>query len=486
MKSELFVVNLVQSSEQAFSAVAELIPRMDVPDLLRVLQNPDRLRQAAANVRVAYDDVFEHLEKAIIESFNRRPAARLTREHLSMLQNADMQHELAGLLGCAPSAALQTLFSVTAMRETLEYLTDGGLPNSAASAAQLLAEVLKPTRAQRVEFDYVATENDWEPIVEGEAWLSPDSARRLLELAGPDLSTPCRALAEMISRARDAEKADSEIDLRRSNTLGPMGLIELRRRLAWIVANLHKDTIECAERAAAGMPSSLSVQLLLPVLQMYEFGNIAQGWRAYVALAHTLWELLPAVEDIVSEDVDLDRVMQEHHLIFQGGPQYLLANQEVGSFEVGCALDGQHRPQTILRVANVKAWVCRQLSQDIPKLTPATLSPVGEQLYERLLNTSFPVVELWAQRLKKAAELLGEIFIRALALSCKMPIEQIPDQFSDRLATRLPYQELPVKADPMYPRTVEEIISGHRSAYGQSLRIERGLNPSISSQPESP
>lgn len=484
MRSELFVINSIESSERARSAVAELIPGRDAHDLRKVLQNSDKLRQAAASIRVNYEEIFEHLEKAIVDVFNRKTPVHLTKEHIRLLQNADVQSALVSLLGCAPDAVLQTLFSVSALQETLEYLTNSQAATFQAHAAQLLGEILKPNRAQQLEFDYNTTENDWEPIFEGEQWLSPAAEKLLMVSVATDVRTKsCQALAEFINRVKEDNSDASKIDLNKSNTLGPLGLRELRRRLAWILESLHKETIEGAEKVAMSLPGSPSVHLSLPVLQIYEFGNIAQGLRDYLNHAHTLRDLLPE-KTVVLHDIEMERVIYESPLVFSGDQLYQVAGNQVGKLEIKCTLRDQHNPQTILSVTDVKAWIYHQLSHDIPKLTPDDLSLVGDQLHEQLLNTSFPVLEPQTRLLKEAVNTLDAAFVRAAALSCNVLIENIPELFRSKMASRLPYQELPCKTDPQYSQGIEEIIELHKKSYPDSLRIERGRYNSDPSQSE--
>jgi hypothetical protein len=473
VKSELFVINNVKFSEQAFSAVAELIPCRDLRELLKILQRPEELRKAAANLRVEYEAVFTHLEKAILDAFNRQVVARLTRDHLRLLQNADVQYALSELLGCEPNSALQTLFSVPSLQQTMESLTAGSAPSLGSNAAQLLGELLKLHRVQQLELDYVTSENDWEPIVNGEEWLSPLAADALKLVASGERITSSCALAEFVNKTLEDKSETEGINLARPNVLGPLGLIALRRRLMWIQESLRNEIIECGKRAAATIPGSPSVKMLFPVLQLYEFGNIAKGLSSYINHGHVLKDLLPMNSETTS-NVDQDKVVQDRPLVFSGESKYDLAGDQVGTFGISCYLTDQRQPQNILRVTDVKAWVYRQLSQDIPKLTPAELSTTGEQLYERLLNTSFPLLDPQTRRLREVINKLDLAFLRAVALCCKPPIDQTPDLFRGELSFHLPYEELPSVADPLYPKEVEDIIELHKSTYQNSLRVERG------------
>jgi hypothetical protein len=431
------------------------------------------LRRAAASIGVEYEEVFGRLEQAIVVAFNRCAPVHLTREHVRQLRNSDVQHALAEVLGCAPDAVLQTLLSVSALQATLYYLTAGQADALQGDASQLLGELLKLDRTQTLEVDYNTTGNDWEPIFDGEEWLSPPAARSLADaVAAADRPTPCVAIAELINQAIEDKSDPSRFDLRLSNTLGPLGLRELRRRLAWVHESLSKEMIEGAEQVAAGMPGSPSVQLSLPVLQIYELGNIALGLQAYINHAHPLSALLP--DTVAAHDVEMESVVNDSPLGFSGKQLYEVAGNQVGQFEIQCALRGQSKPQTVLGATDVKAWVYHQLSHDIPRLTPDDLSFIGDQLHERLLNTLFPVLDPKTLRLKEAVNGLGARFVRAAALSCETLIEDIPELFRSEFSARLPYRELPSTTDPLYPLGVEEIVAAHKEDYGDSLRIERG------------
>jgi hypothetical protein len=487
MESELFVVNSVKASERAFSAVAEHIPSIDESALLKVLQSPRKLQQAAMNMRVDYDQVFRHLEQAIVEAFSRRTMPQLTREHVRLLLSADVKPLLADVLGCSSQEALQTLFSISSLQDTLDYLTDGRISRLPANATQLMSEILRPDRAQRLEFEYTTTENNWEPIFIEEEWLSPRAAELLLKSDKlKSARTPFQALAELVDQSQEVEEGISEIDLHRSDTIRPLGLLELRRRLFWIISRLHDQALEYAGNAARSMPASPSIQLLLPILHMHELGSIAQGLEAYINHTHVLWDLLPK-DSFVGIAVDQDSVIRDRALIFSGEGLFTVADREVGTFEIKCALHTQRNPQLILRAHDVPAWVYNQLQQDIPKLTPNDLSPIGIELHQKLLFTSFPILEPQVRLLKEAVEQLGAEFDQTVALSCESPIEQIPGLWRESLAHRLPYQDLPAKTDPLYPEGIEQIIARHQRNYNQpyySLRIVRGIDAPDPDEPE--
>jgi hypothetical protein len=478
MKSEIFVVNSVRTSERAFSAVAEHIPSTDVSALLKVLQSSRRLRQAAVAMRVDYDKVFVHLAKAIDAAFNRQPVVHFSRDHMRMLLNADVQSLLKDVLACDPRDTLQTLFSVPHLQDTLDYVTEGRLSGLPTSAAYLINELLRSDRAQKLEFDHTTTSSNWERIVVDEEWLAPESGKRLLASSkARSVSTPVRALAEFLERSRQSEEEAVKIDLPGHQSIGPLGLLELRRRLSWIVEQLQTHALEDAENAAGAMLASPSMQILRPLLYLYEFGYVKQGLKAYMDYTRPLESLLPK-QGLEVYSVDESKVIPTSNLSFAGEEPYIVAGQRVGTFSIKCKLSGQNELQTILRSTEVSGWAYDQLQQDIPRLRPNDLSPEGTGLADRLLKTSFPILEPEVRLLRQAVDQLGDRLTQAIALSCEKPILQIPDLWRGRVADRLPYMDLPARADPLYSEGVEDIIVRHQRTYDQvnrAIKVVRGI-----------
>jgi hypothetical protein len=219
---------------------------------------------------------------------------------------------------------------------------------------------------------------------------------------------------------------------------------------------------------------------------MYELGAIARGLNAYISHSHLLLDLLPK-DSFVGFAVDQDNVLRDGTLIFVGEDLYKVAGRQVGTFEIRCTMMSQHQPQVILRAHDVPVWVHNQLQQDIPKLAPKDLNPIGDQLYRRLLFTSFPLLEPQVHLLSEGVGQLGTKFAQAIALSCQSPVTQIPETWRRSLANRLPYEDLPAATDPLYPMSTEQIVEQYRDHYDRahySLRIVRGVEFSQAETPQ--
>lgn len=474
MKSELFVINCVKTSERARLAVSEYIPSRDREDLLRTLQNSQRLQKVAMGMKIKRPDVFKELEKVIVASFSRQTPLKLTRDHVHKLLNADTQRMLAEALQCTLQDALQTLFSVSALQETLEFLTDGTvwpLPNN---AMQILYEILKPSQAQQLEFEWQSTQNDWGTIFTEEEWLSDIAQQRLLKWDKlRRATTTIQALVEIIEQSQEQEEDISEIDLHRTDIIRAMGLLELRRRLSWIVDKLHDQIVENATNAAQHIPDSTVAQLLLPVLHIYKLGSMKQGIEVYIDPTHILFDLLSG-HDWTPFEVDEEHIVDNRELLFSGQALYKVANREVGTFEIKCTISNQREPQIILRAQDIPTSIYGQLENDIPKLIPARLSPLGDKLWQRLLFTSFPVLEPHVRLLQRAVKLLGVDFVQAVILANENPTGKIPHIWKDALPHDSFQQALESENDPIYSEGVDQIIARYQGIYGNALDIHRG------------
>lgn len=509
--SEIFVTNCVKTSERAFSAVREFIPNaFDSRQMIKVLQSRQQLPQIAANERVPFEEIFVYFEKAILAAFNRRPTPRLTRRHAHLLLNADTQHFLGQKFNCDYRNVLSKLLSKQDLEETFKYVTDspamGWIP---PTEDQLLTAILEPGLVQKLERYHGTNENNWEIVFVEEYWLSNEGKQLLAPFNKlRDNQTLYQTLADLIDQSQEDLISERQIEWprtnnrsqedpisepkaasRRADTLRALGLLELRRRLAWIKERIHDQALEYAGNAAIGMPASSSIQVLLPILHMYEIGSVAKGLHAYINYTRPLEKLLPK-NSFVGSEIDEEKIVGNRSLFFVGEPLGALADgQQVGSFEVMCWLKGQKNPQVILQASDVPEWVYRQLEQDIRQITPNVLSlTTGDDLYKRLLNTTFPILAPHIQLLKEAVNELGASFDQTVAMSLEKPIENIPGSWQEKLSTRLPYRDLPAENDPLYEDDVESIINRYGEYYrkpGDNLMIRRD-NPFLDAQTLSP
>jgi hypothetical protein len=471
MKSEILVVNAVKSSEKAFASVAAHIDCSDLERLMKVLQSPERVKQEERRLNLSKDQLFVFLEKAIRDAFEQRPLARLTREHLSALLENDLQKHLSKLLDCPVDEVLQSLFSVPSLQDTLEYL-DRNASRFPANAKLLLNEILKPNNAQKLQNTYAATSSNWEIILKNEEWLEHDAIQRLTE---SDVATATMTPFQILGSLIDQYKATLDIEADKTSTdvgqIDAIGLLELRRRVSSIINNLYEQSITTSQ----SLPKSPIMQFIVSLIYIYELGYVAKGIHEFINTSSKLKELL-ATKDYFPMSIEENKVNAVKPLVYGEEKIYTLSGQEIGNFEIGCTVDGKE--QTILKVIGAPEWVCRQLRQDIPQLTPLSLRGEGNTICERLLNISFPLEPERTMKLREAIGNMEPAFTQAVVLSSDGKISGIPNVWGSPIPDRLQFDELPVANDPEYVTDVEEHIAKLMSLYGLADNVvRRGVKP---------
>jgi hypothetical protein len=471
MKSEIFVVNAVKSSDKAFSAVAEHIDCLDADRLVKLLQSPAKVKQEERRLGLVQDQLFVYLEKIIRDSFERHPLPRLTYESVSVLLKNDVQKHLSGALDFpAEDDVLQTLFSVSALQDTLVFL-GSATSRIPANAKLLLSEILKRDHAQRLQNTYATTSNNWEIILRNEEWLESDAVQKLLETeAGITSSNPYQVLASLIDEYNSMQESEEKPD-EDAMFLGALSLLSIRRRISSIINNFYEQSI----LNAGNLPKSPIMRFLAPLINIYELGYVAKGIRQFMATPSKLREILP-IQDYSPILVEEDKVDVSKPLKYFEEKTYTVSGYQLGNFEIRCTVAGKE--QTILKVVGAPEWVCQQLKQDIPQIVPVKLREEGNTVCERLLNTSFPLEPEGIARLREAVSNMESAFIQAVVLSSDGKISGIPNVWGSPIPDRLQFDELPVANDPEYVTDVEEHIAKLMSRYGFADNVvRRGLKP---------
>lgn len=476
MKSEIFVVNIFNISEKARLAVGKYLGLANPDEVRKTLRSARRLEQALRNRQVPFENTFEALDRAIIEEFNRQRVHQLTRRHVEELLNVDVQVHLGEALGCHSRDVLNTLLSVPHLQNTFEAFYSSGR-TAPTDIAQLLTDILD--RAQEIELSLDTSPNNWEKVFRLEHWLLSDAEQMLADLGERQgIQDPYEGLAALIDEYEVEMSAPAQLAKQsQGDNLDYLGVLEVRRRSAFLISRLEDRAKELLQRASAIQVDSPQTQLLSTILPLYELGQIAKGLRNYLDFPFTLDNILTK-ESIVQYQVDEDKVTQGRALEFVEVSIYKVRELEFGSFEVRCFLSNRRNPQPLLQAQDVPIRAFHQLKKDISRLSPSELSPVGASLAERLLNTSFPIMDPDIMLLAEAVDQLGNRFIQAAALSLDQPVDIKPTTLSQSLNNRLPYQDLPAALDPSYDASVEQIITHIDQEYSQAgikPRVIRGL-----------
>lgn len=486
-QSELFVVNSVRTSELAFSAATEKLSAsaLNSVELLKILKDPNQLKahtrlMGSNNTRDDdyYHQIFSTLEKSISSAFKPRATSLLTRKRLSLLLNEDVQEALAIHLGCHPREVVATLFSIEELRDTLDYLNDDGSESNSNNAVGLLSEILK--HGGSLEEEHCVTGNDWEFILKEEQWLEQEDepkskAVQKLEALVSDTTNPYIALATLIERSQkdDVEQVKNN-SLSLPNSIGSLGLIEVRRRLLWIINQLYEQANENFDAAAAVMPTSSTFELLPAVFHLYNLGWTLRGLKNYISPPITLSKVL--TEDKIERNpVDVDAIALDQSLEFEVLEEFSVYENKYWSFEIRCGLKNK-KFHTFLTAYEIRIEIAQEIQREISTLTPRQLGFSEKDLCDSLLESPFLNTDPVETLLRDAINELGlEKFSQIVAFSCSDPIEGVPPIWRKVIPEQLPYEELRVAADPVYSNGPAEIVRRYQEEYQAKIDIVKGI-----------
>lgn len=488
--SELFVINSIKNAHKvttfkpALSAVADEILAESLPQVLKILQNERRLKEAIEDIeKVKEDDlIFDHLRKVIFRSFEQKSLShsQFTLQHVERLLDADVHQRLAGKgFGDSQDNALQDLLNVPQLKETLKYLT-GEREIVSNEALKLLTDILKPNHITTLQRDNNTT--NWKTIFEEEEWLTEHSIQLLneLERSNNENFQPFEVLAKLVDDNQTEEHENFQ-ENDQLNILDSLTLLVLHRHILWIVNKLQDQSIDYVENAAKSLPDSPSLQLFLPILYLHGFGAIAKGINKYINYPKTLEDLLIG-SNVEKFEAQEDKIHQHRPLVFTKMSVFEEDQQrKYGSFQIKYRLKGFLAPsQPLLIARRVPIGIYRQLEKDIPKLTPNDLNIIGENLPQRLLNTFFPLLDPKEKLLKEAINQLGSTFIQAIALTFENPLEIIPEKiWAQQIEPYFSYQDLPIHAETsyFYPKGVEDIKHELENEYQKKIKFFKGTDP---------
>ena len=443
MKNEVYVVKLLESSARARAVAAPVLGDMAQVDLLRALRNPRILRPAESTTT---EGLFEELATRIGREFSPPgPPDHVTAEHLRELAHPEIQRGVARALGCRPEALMSTVFDAVRIGQTLEAVSSDAVDSADEGLFRSLLE-----RLPLIDVLFGLSSGNWTHFIEQQGWITATAAEKLRTIAGndqlgQDIPVP-RLLAYLIERAgrQPAHPSETYFDA--------FALIELRRRLALLAEQLRDEALDRAELAAQIAPDLRAVAQLPAWLELYEFGSIASGMLALFTGAISFAELLPDLHDPPAA-VTGDPVSSEGLLVRNEATYGKFHRRE--SFDVACVVHGEEEPQVILHCRGLSRSQSAQVKDVVQRLTGGDLSPIGDSVGARLLNTRVPVQEGLAGYLRAALHRYGAEAVQCAILTGFQEPVTVPAPWHDHLNAKIPYQGLDTAQDAWMPSCQE-------------------------------
>jgi hypothetical protein len=500
MKYEMFVKQLIPISDTARIILAQYLGTMDLNQQWTRLSYDDEISKLATENGWPENEVFLELAKTIKEGFGVRPSI-FTREHLHLMKSdISVRMYLASLLTGDGSEIPQDkvfeyLFNPKFMLDTLKKAT-GTRPGTPVSTAELMLDVVlsTPSNADAIEAMYFMNK-DWGFIIQKEKWMldsaistlsekleCENSAMEVLKALVPFLNERLllrESLLNYVPDQGDTQGLSHGFRNHDSQNFDILALTFLRQRILWIISHLREQASKNALEAAQHAPANRAIARLHPWLELYERGAIASAledllvskmpvstWLPRYELSHPTGELEADKPLVIKEISKFSRRVIWHGFF----PKFI----KVITFDILCHLRNYTDPQAVLRCRSVPIEDYNHLRREITQLTAASLSPIGESIGERILNTPVPIPNRVLNLIRAGIKQLGPAFVQCLVL-CGVPLPtQIDVPWRKELNDRLPYT-IPFSQDDVeFTCDVQGIVTTLREEYrkkGTSLNI---------------
>lgn len=454
MENELYVVALIQSSERAREAVAEAMGNLAMRDVLARLT---QLGKAEA------EEVLAELAMRIQAKFA-PPAlpSAFTEAQLRQLVDPRTFPVLAMVLGCAEADVLATLLDSHRLARTLGAAghTAAGIDDSEL----LLLTILNRLPQLRVDFGLESA--DWNWFIEEEGWLTPTAVDRLTEVARqrrwPEGIGPARILAGVLTSGRGRERVRDD-----AGQFDALALGELRRRVAMIAEQLRTTAAEYAEQAAALAPDLASIAQLPACIDLYERSSVALGLNRLFTRPVTLGEQLSGLHD--EPPPVTGRPEAEQYLLVTEETTYGLG-EKLLACSVACAIEGNSQPTIILKCRDIELGAYLEFRNGISQLRGADLSPLGETVGDRLLNTPLPWWPSLADRLRAALRSHVPEVTQCIVLTGQRQPIVVPPPWHEHLTAALPFEALS-DGDTSLP-DLASVVQALRDNVSPTRRVE--------------
>jgi hypothetical protein len=449
MDNELYVISLVTSSDRARAAVSDALGNYALTDLLRQIATfadaADRLAELAARIQA------EFTPPPLPTAF--------TGDHLRQLAGTSAPALLAGIMQCPPADLLANLLDA---HQLADALRDAGSTRQQIHDAELLLLELIP-RLPRLAARYGLDARGWGDFMEHRNWLTPEAVHRLTEEAqrrdwARD-APPTRILAGILENV-SVRQADT------GTQFGALALIELRRRIGLLAERLRDEAIDWAREAAQEAPDLTSVDRLPAWIELYERDSVAIGLLRLLTGTVSVAGLLQAN---FSEPPTVTGVpAATEHLQVINETAFGAPWKRRIAFDVSCVLEGNDRPQVILRCRGLPYDAYNTVRDTLHQLRGGDLAEMGKTLGERLLHTHVAQHEGLHGLLRLALHRYGPEVIQCVVLTgVRQPIV-VPSPWCDHLTSHLPYA-IPHASDARFPG-LDDIVDDLRvSAAGKRL-----------------
>jgi hypothetical protein len=488
MRSEIYVVNLVKASVRARTFMANLpgpwiSPHRDT--LLLRLSQGETLGTLATHLRCPQAQVFVKLAARMKRDIEGRFPPLFAAEHLHKLALTNTCNRLAKALSCDPEQALDKLFDVHAMLDTLFevepveallLMMSGTRRDSRFPPADITLLKLLAIRQKATEH-YKINDFEWGRLLDEHRWLRNSALTRLRSYAveqGFAQDTGANLLAAAIETdAYGGSAYEVHLDA--------LAIVYIKQRIDWIVRQLRERAQELASEVADIVPVYSPLARLQSHVEFYELKAPATAWRLTLDLKETeLPEPGPTVREKIS-DVDIRstgisgtprpssylRVRTEETWSDPPRWQFWKETQLLEThLIVSCEIEESDLPVDILVCSNVSPVQIASLGKFFTSLQGGVaaqgwVSDIGT----RLLEARCVPLDTLREALTNACTRLLTELIRSLILAgVDLPCE-LGSVWGKTLGRRLPILPIEYDQDTIFPMSRADILDLVRQDY---------------------
>ena len=473
MNGEMYVVQLVKSSERARSVASRYLGMASRDGQLEVLKELDLVPRLTGPLDCSEQTVFTEFAWCIRDELLRHSPSSFTLSHLRLLDDAHVQTPLDNLLDCQPGQGIQSLFDPVKMKGTLQKVNPTQAAAAPLASRSLLQAILLPRHVSAIEQRYDVDFNSWGEFIQQERWLKVEAIQRLRDYANklkrPAEHPPISILAAFLDDLQEG-KADRVFD--------KLALAYLRQRLLWVVESLREQAIKRAQNASILDPSQPAYGHLPAWIEIYERGAVLRAMPYLTPDRKPLSTFIPSANYKIIQSLDGKPDLKKP-LVVRAERKYekgWIRKTKVGAFEIHCYLQGKEEAYPQLQCHGLPLDIYEHLIAVIPQLTGADLSPAGTTLPERLLNTLVLVPDRFIRFISSGVKQLGPAFAQCLVFcGTPLPIElDIPGRAD--LNDKLPYKSIASDDDIAFSLSARAIKDDILSSYHQKNRSVESIS----------
>jgi hypothetical protein len=461
MIGEMYVVQLIQLSEKARTVAAEVLGEFDEARLLKKVAAEDGLRELSKHWNS--EEAFEQLALRIKAALENPILPRLTPNHLRKLDSPQLR--LAHILGCDADEVAQHLLDSAAVRRTFQNVY-GKSADAPSDIRILLFTIAGEPFARRLEQRYPM--DDFGTIVSRERWLLPAASTALAQHAAAD-GVETRDLTRVLARLLEQEHPPVSAIRTSQGLLDSYAVIWLQQRLLHLAARLKLQSVEHIQEAVQLAPHRKCLRDLQARLELFETGSVARVLPHFITQTVPLSYLLHRnnyeVMPLKAKPVPGLNLMVREARTYPKRILLGLSTQTVGAFELFCPIEGEDEPKLVLRCTDLPLETYEHLTAALRMLNGDSLSPIGDHLGERLLNTLVLKPERFLRLLSEGVQMLGPAFIQALVLTESLTVAlRVPWQ--EDLAENLPFSVPESDRDVEFPLDIHGVVKRLKEEIG--------------------